>query len=79
MLNRWPHLAALGPEQLERFSPVLEEFREALAASRQARTHCEDARQTMEVSLRLANQAVKDQDRAKEHVRRALELLGIEE
>jgi hypothetical protein len=33
----------------------------------------------MEVSQRLANQAVKDLDRAEEHVRRALELLGIEE
>jgi hypothetical protein len=68
--------ATLSPEQLERFSPVLEEFRGALAASRQARIHSEDARQTMEVSLRLANQAEKDQDRAEEHVRRALELLG---
>jgi DNA replicative helicase MCM subunit Mcm2 (Cdc46/Mcm family) len=67
--------AALRAEQRERFSPILEEIREATAALRLSETVREDAREAIELARRLSGQAAEDQERAREHVRRVAELL----
>jgi Cdc6-like AAA superfamily ATPase len=67
------------PEMQESFVPTLDEARQAMAAMRISETVAGDAREALELSMRLVEQAAEDQARATEHIRRAYELLGIEE
>jgi hypothetical protein len=69
----------LAPEMQESFGPALEEIRQALEAQRLSATAAGDAREALETSARLVDQAAEDSGRATEHIRRAYELLGIEQ
>jgi hypothetical protein len=69
----------LTPEMQESFGPALEEVRQALAAQRLSATATQEAREALQLSGRLVEQAREDSARAGEHIRRAYELLGIEQ
>jgi hypothetical protein len=59
--------------------PALEEVRQAVASMRLSATVAQDAREALQLSARLVEQAAEDQARATEHIRRAYELLGIDQ
>jgi Cdc6-like AAA superfamily ATPase len=70
--------STLTPEMQESMGPALEEVQQAMAAMRLSATAAGDAREALELSARLVEQAAEDQARSTEHIRRAYELLGIE-